>query len=117
MSESDQEEGPPPELRLLPRSQKDRKQSLLSTDGDGYVSRFADDMEAAQLDMGTALLDRAGALLANADASAGELRYLANRLVEALHDALRVADSRGRRVPGLGVGGGKEGVGRLASAE
>ncbi|KWT57039.1 hypothetical protein ADL21_36680 [Streptomyces albus subsp. albus] len=112
-----EEESPSPELRLLPRSQKDRKQSLLSTDGDGYVSRFADDMEAAQLDMGTALLDRAGALLANADASAGELRYLANRLVEALHDALRVADSRGRRVPGLGVGGGKEGVGRLASAE
>ncbi|CAM5445550.1 MULTISPECIES: hypothetical protein [Streptomyces] len=116
MSENE-EESPSPELRLLPWGEKNEKRSLLSTDGDGYVSRFADDMEAAQLDMGTTLLDRAGALLGDADASAGELRYLANRLVEALHDALRVADSRGRRVPGLGVGGGKEGVGRLVAAE
>ncbi|WP_030671212.1 hypothetical protein [Streptomyces rimosus] len=118
MSESKrEEEGPPSELRLLPRTQDSEKRCLLSSDGDGYVSRFADDMEAAQLDMGTTLLDRAGALLGDADASAGELRYLANRLVESLGDALRVADSRGRRVPGLGVGGGEGGVGRVVAAE
>lgn len=85
-------------VRLLPWSQEGGKQCLLSTDGDGYVSRLADDMEAAQLDMGTELLGHAGALLGEAAASASELRFLANRLVEALHDALRVADSRGRRI-------------------
>ncbi|MET7319229.1 hypothetical protein [Streptomyces sp. NPDC005549] len=31
----------------------------------------------------------------------GELRYLAERLTEALADALRVAESRGRRLRGL----------------
>ncbi|OKH99805.1 hypothetical protein A6A06_22305 [Streptomyces sp. CB02923] len=110
-------EGAVPGVRLLPWSQEGGKQCLLSTDGDGPVSRLADEMEAAQLDMGTELLDHAGAMLGEPDASAGELRFLANRLVEALHDALRVADSRGRRVPGLGVGSGKGFVGRLAAAE
>ncbi|MEU7184850.1 hypothetical protein AB0B79_23555 [Streptomyces sp. NPDC039022] len=109
-------EGPVPGMRLLPWSQEGGKRCLLSTDGDGYVARFADDMEAAQLDMGTELLDHAGAMLGEPDASAGELRFLANRLVEALHDTLRVADSRGRRVPGLGGASGRGGVGRLAAA-
>ncbi|MEU2788475.1 hypothetical protein [Streptomyces sp. NPDC007100] len=89
-------------VRLLPWSQEGGKQCLLSTDGDGYVSRLADDMEAAQLDMGTELLGHAGALLGESAASASELRFLANRLVEALDDALRVADSRGRRIPAAG---------------
>lgn len=110
-------EGPVPGMRLLPWSEEGGKQCLLSTDGDGYVARFADDMEAAQLDMGTELLDHARAMLGEPDASATELRFLAHRLVEALHDALRVADSRGRQVPGLGGASGKGGVGRLAAAE
>ncbi|WP_234365482.1 hypothetical protein [Streptomyces sp. RTd22] len=63
-------------------------------------SRLADEMEAVQLRMGTELLGHADALLGNPKAGAGELRFLANRLVEALRDALRVADSRGRRLPG-----------------
>jgi len=41
------------------------------------------------------------ALLGNPKAEVGELRFLANRLVEALRDALRVAESRGRRLPRL----------------
>ncbi|WP_246097308.1 hypothetical protein [Streptomyces botrytidirepellens] len=69
-------------------------------DGKGYLSRLADEMEAVQLRMGAELLGHADALLGNPKAEAGELRFLANRLVEALRDALRVADSRGRRLPG-----------------
>ncbi|WP_431047455.1 hypothetical protein ACQUSR_08920 [Streptomyces sp. P1-3] len=47
----------------------------------GYVSRLADDMEAVQLRMGN------------------ELRFLGNRLRESLRDALRIAESRGGRLP------------------
>ncbi|WP_050799889.1 hypothetical protein [Streptomyces himastatinicus] len=56
---------------------------------------------ATRWGMGSELLGHADALLGNPKAGAGELRFLANRLVEALRDALRVADSRGRRLPGL----------------
>ncbi|WP_435242752.1 hypothetical protein [Streptomyces cucumeris] len=68
-------------------------------DGEGFMSQLADDMEAVQLRMGSELLDHAGALLGNPKAEPGELRFLSNRLVEALRDALRVAESRGRRLP------------------
>ncbi|MET7905838.1 hypothetical protein ABZS86_32000 [Streptomyces sp. NPDC005355] len=68
-------------------------------DGKGYLSRLADEMEAVQLRMGAELLGHAGALLGNPKTEAGELRFLSNRLVEALRDALRVAESRGRRLP------------------
>ncbi|MEU8822468.1 hypothetical protein [Streptomyces sp. NPDC048636] len=68
-------------------------------DGEGFVSQLADDMEAMQLRMGAELLDHAGALLGNSKAEPGELRFLSNRLVEALRDALRVAESRGKRLP------------------
>jgi len=87
--------------RLLPWNGVAGKPCYLvpSEDGKGYLSRLADEMEAVQLRMGTELLGHADALLGNPKAEAGELRFLANRLVEALRDALRVADSRGRRIP------------------
>ncbi|QLH23814.1 hypothetical protein HYQ63_26960 [Streptomyces sp. Rer75] len=87
--------------RLLPWNGPAGKPCYLvpSEDGKGYLSRLADEMEAVQLRMGTGLLGHADALLGNPKAEAGELRFLANRLVEALRDALRVADSRGRRIP------------------
>ncbi|WP_432039638.1 hypothetical protein [Streptomyces cucumeris] len=72
---------------------------MSDADGEGFLSQLADDMEAVQLRMGSELLDHAGALLGNPKAEAGELRFLSNRLVEALRDALRVAESRGRRLP------------------
>ncbi|MGW3568504.1 hypothetical protein ACWDSL_32390 [Streptomyces sp. NPDC000941] len=49
--------------------------------------------------MGTQLLGHARMLLADRKADAGELRFLANRLCEALRDVLRMAESRGRRLP------------------
>ncbi|MBL1096290.1 hypothetical protein [Streptomyces coffeae] len=87
--------------RLLPWSGPAGKPCYLvsDADGEGFLSQLADDMEAVQLRMGSELLDHAGALLGNPKAEPGELRFLSSRLVEALRDALRVAESRGRRLP------------------
>lgn len=87
----------PQEPRLLPRSGPDGKHCYLITDDDGGpISRWADVTEATQLDMGQELVDHALALLP--DTQPGDLRYLAERLTEALRDALRIAESRGRRL-------------------
>ncbi|MBC9728032.1 hypothetical protein [Streptomyces sp. TRM68367] len=85
------------EPRLLPRSGPDGKHCYLINDHHGGpVSRWADAMEAMQFHMGNALVDHALALLP--DTPPGDLRYLAERLTEALRDALRIAESRGRRL-------------------
>ncbi len=60
------------------------------------MSRLADTTESVQLGMGAELLAHARGLLP--DAPPGELRYLAECLTDALADALRVAESRGRRL-------------------
>lgn len=52
--------------------------------------------------MGTELLGHAHALLDDRKANARELRFLAQRLCEALRDALRMAESRGRPLPDTG---------------
>ncbi|MFD8380712.1 hypothetical protein ACFV2X_19540 [Streptomyces sp. NPDC059679] len=86
-------------LRLLPWSDPDGKPCYLAADsGDSPLSRRADEIEALQLDMGTQLLSHATALLADNKASNRELRFLADRLTEALTDVLRVAESRGERL-------------------
>lgn len=78
------------------------KPCYLSTDGRGYLATLADNMESVQLGMGKELLEYArdtkapGAKILTAT----EYRWLASRLTEALSDALRVADSRGQRLPG-----------------
>nr|WP_104531318.1 hypothetical protein [Streptomyces sparsogenes] len=88
-------------LRLLPWSDPEGRPCYLSSDsGDSPLNRRADQIEALQLSMGTELLGHAHALLDDRKANAGELRFLAQRLCEALCDALRVAESRGRRLPG-----------------
>ncbi|MYR44135.1 hypothetical protein [Streptomyces sp. SID5910] len=90
----------PHEPRLLPWSGPDGKPCYLITDDHGGpVSRLADTTEATQLGMGAELLGHVRVLLPNAPH--GELRFLAERLSEALADALRVAESRGRRLEGL----------------
>ncbi|MFE2461451.1 MULTISPECIES: hypothetical protein [unclassified Streptomyces] len=90
----------PREPRLLPWSGAEGKPCYLITDdGGGPVSRLADTTESTQLGMGAELLAHARDLLPRAPH--GELRYLAERLTEALADALRVAESRGRRIRGL----------------
>ncbi|MBT2410431.1 hypothetical protein J7I94_07635 [Streptomyces sp. ISL-12] len=87
--------------RLLPWSGPEGKPCYLITDGSGrgYVSRVADRIESVQLGMGAELVSHAQALLSTPEASAGELRFLSARLTEALQDALRVAESRGARLP------------------
>ncbi|MDI3388272.1 hypothetical protein QIS99_18980 [Streptomyces sp. B-S-A8] len=90
-----------PQIRLLPWCGLGGKPAYLVTDDHAHsrLSRLADSMEAVQLGMGTELLGHAEALLGEPKADASELRFLSARLVEALRDALRVADSRGARLP------------------
>ncbi|MBA2807068.1 hypothetical protein E0500_006315 [Streptomyces sp. KM273126] len=92
-------EGPEPsyEARLLPWSGTHGKPCyVISDDQGGPVTRLADTTENIQLGMGTELLAHARDMLP--DTPRGELRFLAERLTEALGDALRVAESRGRRL-------------------
>ncbi|GAA1699662.1 hypothetical protein [Streptomyces yatensis] len=85
--------------RLLPWSDPSGKPCYLATDHHGYVSQVADEMEDVQLRTGTELLAIGREMLNEKKVSAGELRFLGNRLCEALRDALRVAESRGKRLP------------------
>ncbi|MGW0766902.1 hypothetical protein [Streptomyces sp. NPDC002676] len=88
------------EPRLLPWSGTEGKPCYLITDNDsGPASRLADATESIQLSMGNELLGHAFDLLP--DTPPGELRFLAERLTEALRDALRIAESRGRRLSHL----------------
>ncbi|MFD7505808.1 hypothetical protein [Streptomyces sp. NPDC059850] len=87
-------------LRLLPWSTPEGKPCFLATDGGNTrLSRRADEIETLQLAMGSELLGHATSLLSDRKANAGEVRFLAERLCEALRDVLRVAESRGARLP------------------
>ncbi|NUP15203.1 MAG: hypothetical protein HOZ81_03690 [Streptomyces sp.] len=85
--------------RLLPWTGSDGKPCYLSSDGTGYVSRVADQIESVQLGMADQLLGHAAELLAERHVTRRELHYLAQRLSEALRDVKRVAESRGARQP------------------
>lgn len=93
-----------PVARVLPWAGSEGKTCILVTDtaAPGPVSRVADQVEAVQLGMGVELIGHAQALLDDPRADAGQLRYLAGRLTEALRDAVRVATSRGARLRGGG---------------
>lgn len=87
-------------MRLLPWTDNDGKPCFLSTDDDGsYLSRLADNLEAVQLGMAEELLGHVREVLAAGATSETELRNLIDRLRQALRDALRVAESRGDRLP------------------
>jgi hypothetical protein len=89
--------------RLLPWTD-DGKRCLLSTDDPGgYLSRLADDMEAVQLAMGEDVYREARKVLDDPLSPHAEVRYVGIRLAECLRDALRVAESRGMRLPVLDV--------------
>ncbi|MER6071470.1 hypothetical protein ABT187_22005 [Streptomyces sp. NPDC001817] len=86
--------------RLLPWAGSEGKPCyLISDDGEGPLSRLADATESVQLGMGGQLLAHAREILP--DMPPGELRFLAECLTQALADALRVAESRGRRLERL----------------
>ncbi|MFD9111140.1 hypothetical protein [Streptomyces bottropensis] len=85
--------------RLLPWSNPEGNPCYLVADGTGPLSRVADNVEAVQLGMAGDLLDHAADLLDDAKATAPQLRFLAARLTESLHDVHRIARSRGARLP------------------
>ena len=87
--------------RLLPWTTPDGSPCYLSTDGRGYLATLADGIEEVQLTMGQEILDHARSVLTPGARvlTDVEYRWLACRLTEALTDALRVADSRGQRIP------------------
>lgn len=85
--------------RLLPWTTEDGKRCLLSTDDDGgFMSRLADDFEAAQLAMGADTLTQASKVLDDLMSTHAEVRYTLLRVTECLTDALRIAESRGLRL-------------------
>ncbi|SFF54205.1 hypothetical protein SAMN05216251_11841 [Actinacidiphila alni] len=95
----DQDE-PTSGLRLLPWQGPEGKPCYLSTnDQNSFMSRMADNMEAVQIGLGEDLLDHVSKVLAQTVTSETELRNLINSLCQALRDALRVAESRGDRLP------------------
>ncbi|GAB2996482.1 hypothetical protein GCM10023080_073280 [Streptomyces pseudoechinosporeus] len=86
--------------RLLPWPSPTGNPCYLMTDsGGGYVSRLADDLEAVQLAMGADVLGLARNVLDDPLSPYTEVRYAGLRLAECLTDALRVAESRGLRLP------------------
>ncbi|MBR8642366.1 hypothetical protein KEF29_31185 [Streptomyces tuirus] len=90
----------PPAPRLLPWLSSDGKPCYLITGHDGgYLSRLADDLEAVQLATGTDVLGLARKVLQDPASPCTEIRYAGLRLAECLTDALRVAESRGSRLP------------------
>jgi hypothetical protein len=96
-------------LRLLPWPSPDGKPCYLSSsDSGGYVSRLADDMEDVQLAIGADVLDLARKVLDDPLSPYTEVRYAGIRLAECLSDALRVAESRGLRLPGGDMDGSAE---------
>ncbi|MEV4784399.1 hypothetical protein AB0K53_02865 [Streptomyces tuirus] len=86
------------EARLLPWSGPEGKASYLITDGRGRLSRLADIAEATRLDMGVRLLAHGEDMLP--EATETQLRFLAERLTEALRDILGVAENLERRAGG-----------------
>ncbi|MGA6152732.1 hypothetical protein ACPEIC_05305 [Stenotrophomonas sp. NPDC087984] len=86
--------------RLLPWLSEGGKRCFLAPGGEGgFISQLADEMEEVQLTMGAEVLNHARKILSDPKASATELRYVGTRLSECLSDALRVAESRGARLP------------------
>ncbi|WP_369144008.1 hypothetical protein [Streptomyces sp. R44] len=88
------------ELRLLPWSGPDGKPCFLSTDDSNRrLSRLADRLEATYLDHAAGALTDAIEILNLPELDPADLRATSTDLAEALEQALRVAESRGRRLP------------------
>lgn len=91
---------PPVGLRLLPWESDIGKPCFLSTgDSPGPLSRLADEIEADQLRDGADVLGGARAVLDDLRAGEDTLRRALRAVTQVLGDVLRVADSRGARLP------------------
>lgn len=88
----------PDMIRLLPWTGPEGKPCYVLGDGNGYVSRMADDIESIQLGMAGDLLGHAVGLLGDRKVTGAELHFLASRLTESLREVKRVAESRGARL-------------------
>ncbi|MFF5633576.1 hypothetical protein [Streptomyces sp. NPDC012825] len=88
------------ELRLLPWAGPDGKPCFLSTDdNESHLSNLADALEATYLNLAAEILNHATEVLNLPEADSEDLRAVSINLTEALCHALRVAESRGRRLP------------------
>ncbi|MET7637677.1 hypothetical protein [Streptomyces sp. NPDC005438] len=85
--------------RLLPWTASDGKPCYLYGRGGGYVSKMADRVEAEQLDNGYECLDYVNEVLADEEPDMDELLFLVEPMRDALRQVLRVAKSRGERLP------------------
>ncbi|MFJ3861238.1 hypothetical protein ACIPRL_34035 [Streptomyces sp. NPDC090085] len=86
--------------RLLPWTGDGGKPCYLLGDGEGYVSRVADNIESVQLGMAADLLGHVEDLLSDRSATPEQLRYVVARLAESLREVHGVARSRGARLVG-----------------
>ncbi|MFD8545112.1 hypothetical protein [Streptomyces sp. NPDC059649] len=107
--------------RLLPWSSPDGKPCYLAGDGNGYVSRLADEIETAQLASAAELIKEAQRALEARTGKPGE-DHLLDAMTASLADVHRVAESRGARLPApdddepdgdAAPGGGDDGQSRL----
>ena len=89
------------ELRLLPWATPSGNPCYLSSTGSGTVALYADELEDVQLDEGNRVLMRVVEIL-SVDTPDETLRLLGaiREMAAALSNVLRVADSRGARLPG-----------------
>lgn len=71
----------------------------MTDDRGSRLSRLADELEARQLAAAEDVLGLARPLLDDPASPYTEVRYAGLRLAECLTDALRVAESRGMRLP------------------
>jgi hypothetical protein len=91
---------PSPRLRLLPWKSDTGKPCFLSTNGTpGALARIADRIEADQLRDGAVVLKGARAVLADCKAGEYAVRLALRAVTQCLGDVLRIADSRGARLP------------------
>lgn len=111
---------PVEKLRLLPWSSPDGKPCYLAGDGNGYVSRLADEIETAQLASAAELIKEGQRALEARTGKPGE-DHLLDAMTASLADVHRVAESRGARLPapdddepdGDAAPGGGDGQSRL----
>lgn len=88
-----------PELRLLPWVTDAGNPCYLSGEADSVLAVYADELEDAQLADGARALRRIVELLDNVAAADDETAQTVKEAAAALSNVLRVADSRGARLP------------------